>query len=111
VFLAEGKSRTKAPTSAMPAIASGASAAAHEALNLIEEVKRGLLEVTCPLRILYSHGDRSIHPRSAQFVYDRVASTDKELVDLQKSGHVITMDTEWEQVAAASHRFIRQRGL
>lgn len=84
-------------------------AAAHETMKLISEVKRVLPEVACPLLILYSRGDPTIHPQSAQLVYDRVRATDKAIIALQASGHVITIDCEWRQVAAETYRFIQQR--
>jgi carboxylesterase len=84
-------------------------AAAHETMKLIGEVKRALPEVACPLLVIYSRSDATIHPRSAQFVYDRVRSTDKAIIALQASGHVITLDCEWQQVAEESYRFVQQR--
>lgn len=85
------------------------TAAAHEAMKLIGEVKRILPEVACPLLVFYSRGDPTIHPQSAQLVYDRVCSADKAIVALQESGHVITIDREWRQVAEETYRFIQQR--
>ncbi|MCE7988802.1 MAG: hypothetical protein DYG89_47205 [Caldilinea sp. CFX5] len=72
-------------------------------MKLIGEVKRILPEVTCPLLVIYSRGDPTIHPQSAQLVYDRVRSTDKAIIALQASGHVITIDGEWRQVAEESY--------
>lgn len=85
------------------------TAAAHEAMKLIGEAKHILPEITCPLLVIYSRGDPTIHPESAQFVYDRVRSTDKAISALQESGHVITLDREWRQVAEKTYRFIQQR--
>jgi carboxylesterase len=85
------------------------AAAAHEAMKLIGEVKRVLPRVTCPLLVIYSRGDPTIHPQSAQLVYDQVGSSDKTVIALERSGHIITVDCEWQQMAEASYRFIRQR--
>jgi len=81
--------------------------AAHELLKLIRQVRRLLPQVTCPLLIIHSTGDTTIHPRSAQFTYERAGSTDKELVTLHNSGHCITVDSEWEAVAAKTYEFIQ----
>jgi carboxylesterase len=78
-------------------------------MKLIGEMKRILPEIACPLLVFYSRGDPTIHPQSVQLVYDRVRSTDKAIVALQASGHVITIDREWQQVAEESYRFIQQR--
>ncbi len=81
--------------------------AAHELLKLIWRVRRLLSQVTCPLLIIHSTLDTAIHPTSAQFTYDRAGSSDKELVTLRNSGHCITVDSEWEAVAAKTCEFIQ----
>ena len=83
-------------------------AASHEVMKFIEQVKRCLPQVTCPILIIYSTVDDTIHPDSAQFVYDGVSSTDKEIITLHNSGHVLTLDSEWEQVAEQTYQFIRK---
>ena len=81
--------------------------AAHELLKLIFRVRRLLPQVTCPLLIIHSIGDRAVHPRSARYTYERVGSADKELVTLYNSGHAITVDSEWEFVAEKTCEFIQ----
>jgi carboxylesterase len=80
--------------------------AAHELLKLTSNVKRLLPQVTHPLLIIYSSDDETVHPDGAQFVYERVGSTDKDLLALHDSGHVITVDAEWQQVAEKTYCFI-----
>jgi carboxylesterase len=82
------------------------TAPAHELMKLTAQVKRLLPQVRCPLLIIYSTADRAIHPRSAPCTYERVGSRDKELVTLHNSGHVITVDREWEFVAQKTYQFI-----
>jgi len=43
--------------------------------------------------------------------YERIGSTDKELVTLRNSGHCLTVDSEWEAVAEKSYEFIREHLL
>ena len=81
--------------------------AAHELLKLILQVRRLLPKVTCPLLIIHSTLDQSIHPRSAHYTYERAGATDKELVRLHNSGHCLTVDSEWESVAERTYTFIR----
>jgi carboxylesterase len=81
--------------------------AAHELLKLIRRVRRVLPQVTCPLLIIHSALDTSIHPTSARRTYERVGSTDKELITLHNSGHCITVDSEWELVAKRTYAFIQ----
>ena len=77
-------------------------------MKFIQQVKRCLPQVTCPILLIQSTADDSIHPDSAQFIYDQVNSTEKEIVTLHNSGHVLTLDSEWEQVAEQTYQFIRK---
>ncbi|MCS7282616.1 MAG: alpha/beta fold hydrolase [Anaerolineae bacterium] len=81
--------------------------AAHELLKLIYHVRRRLSRVTCPLLIFYGTRDRAIHPRSAFYTYERVRSTEKELVVLHNSGHCLTVDAEWVTVAEKTWAFLQ----
>jgi carboxylesterase len=85
------------------------SFATHELLKLSRQVQRLLPQVTCPLLVIHSTLDRTIHPSSAPLTYDRAASTDKELVTLHNSGHCLTVDSEWESVAEKTYQFIQER--
>lgn len=82
-------------------------AAAAELLKLGARVRRLLPRVTCPLLIVYSVRDLDIHPDSARITYERVASTDKELLPLYNSGHGLTVDSEWQFVAEKTYGFIQ----
>jgi carboxylesterase len=81
--------------------------AAHELLKLIRQVRRLLPQVTCPLLVIHSTLDTSIHPTSAHRTYEQAGSTDKELITLHNSGHCITVDSEWELVARKTYEFIQ----
>ena len=83
-------------------------AAAHELLKLITRVRGLLPRITCPLLIIHSTGDRSIHARSAMRTYARAGSTDRELVTIEASGHCITVDKEWAFVAARTYEWIER---
>jgi len=58
---------------------------------------------------VHSWLDRDIRPESASLVYDRVGSTDKELLMVKNSGHALTVDSEWERVAEQTYQFIQAR--
>ena len=79
--------------------------AAHELLKLIRQVRQLLPRVTCPVLVIHSTLDQYIHPTSAQCTYERVGSTDKELITLHNSGHCITVDSEWTFVAQKTYDF------
>ena len=50
-------------------------------------------------------GDLAIHPESARRTYERIGSTDKQLLTLHDSGHCITVDRQWQTVAASTWDF------
>ncbi len=82
--------------------------AAHEVLKLIRETKRLLAQVTCPVLVMHSTKDPEINPASARYVYDRISSTDKQIILLHNSGHVLALDSEWETVAENTYEFIHE---
>jgi len=84
--------------------------AAAELLKLMLRVRWTLRQVTCPALLIYSAGDRAIHPQSAQRTFRRLGSTDKRLVRLETSGHCITVDVRWQFVAEETYEFIRAHG-
>jgi carboxylesterase len=86
-----------------------AAAASEVLIKLNAEVIRLLPRVSCPLLIVYSTKDPSVGEKGIQLIYDQVSSTDKELVTLHESGHVLTVDSEWEVVAEKSYQFIMER--
>jgi carboxylesterase len=80
------------------------AAGVHELMKLTRQVRR-LPQVSPPLLVVYSTADQTIHPNSAPFTYEQVGSEDKELVTLHNSGHILTVDGEWEAVAEKTYQF------
>ena len=78
-------------------------------MQLINLVKADLHKMEKPILIMQSYGDGTVNPSSANFIYKRVASTDKSIIFLHNSGHVITCDCEKEQVFEEVHNFISKR--
>jgi len=82
------------------------TSAVHELLKLNWHVRRSLRQVQCPLLLVHSTLDRTIAANSAQYVYDHAGSRDKQLVTLHNSGHCLTVDSEWQDVADVTSGFI-----
>ena len=72
----------------------------------MQRVRRLLPRASCPMLIIRSALDESIHRNSAQYTYERVGSSHRELTTLHDSGHGITVDSEWELVAEKTYEFI-----
>jgi carboxylesterase len=80
--------------------------AVYQVLRLQLEVRRLLPTLRVPLLIVYSPRDQMIHPSSAAYTYARAGSQDKQMMALERSGHALTVDVEWEQVAERTYKFI-----
>lgn len=77
-------------------------------LDLIQAVREGLPKVTCPLLVMQGLKDRLVAPSTAQYIYDNVASADKELVWFENSGHCIPVDAQKELSFKAAYAWIRK---
>ncbi len=69
-------------------------------------IKKDLQKITQPILIIHSKGDKSVTIKNAQIIYDNVSSTEKKVVLLERSGHIITKDVEKEKVFEAVADFI-----
>ena len=67
-------------------------------LDLIESVKTDLPRVTCPTLLIQSRREHTVRPESATYIHNRLGATEKQLIWLEKSGHVVTLDIERETV-------------
>jgi carboxylesterase len=67
-----------------------------------------LPEIEVPAMVLQSRVDHVVPPETADIIYDRISSRDKELVRLENSYHVVSMDWEHDLVAERAIRFMRR---
>jgi len=74
--------------------------------RLLHEARGSLARVQVPVLIMQGRCDRTIPADSAQILFDRLGTKDKELVWWPNSGHAITVDTEREAVWARAYAFI-----
>ena len=81
--------------------------ATHEVMRLSKEVRLNLPQIGCPALIVQGALDPDLDPGCAQIVYDGVRSKEKEILILNNSSHVLTIDFEWEQLAEKTYQFIR----
>lgn len=80
----------------------------HHLLELINRTKEHLAKVDIPLLVIQSLSDHTVRPDSARYIYDHVSSADKELVWLENSGHIVTLDSEREIVFAQIAAFLQR---
>ncbi|MBN1264019.1 MAG: alpha/beta fold hydrolase [Anaerolineales bacterium] len=77
---------------------------------LLAKMRKNLLKIQIPALILHSRSDRVVSYRHAERIMHRLATQDKRLVLLEKSGHVITRDVEREQVLDEITAFLKHCG-
>lgn len=78
-------------------------------LRFTKSVRDNLADVTCPILVMHSHNDHTAHPQNAELIHSGVSSTDKQLVWLDRSYHVLTLDHDREEVYERTYEFIRAR--
>lgn len=82
------------------------TSALHEFVKLMKYVESNIGRITVPIRIFHSREDHVVAPRNAIFIYEQVGSTDKELIWLDNSYHVSTLDFDKDKIFADSYNFI-----
>lgn len=81
--------------------------AAAELRHFQRYVLKRLRHIQSPVLVIYSLGDRSIHPRSGEQTVQRLSKyVPVEKMVLQQSGHAVVVDAEWEKVAERTYSFI-----
>jgi carboxylesterase len=77
-------------------------------LIALGEATRPLVpDIEAPALIIQSRIDHVVPPDTADYIYDHIASRDKELMRLEHSYHVISMDYEHDLAAERAVRFMR----
>jgi len=82
---------------------------AGEVYLLQRQVLRVLSHIHQPTLIFQGRRDAALDPQAAQIVHDGLASTDKTLVWLERSGHNLLADGERESVWAQSYAWMMER--
>ena len=85
------------------------TAATYSMLKFVKGVRDELPDVKCPVLIMHSHNDHTAHPDNAELINERVSSTDKQLVWLDRSFHVLTLDHDKQEVFERTYEFIKAR--
>ena len=66
-----------------------------------------LPDVRAPLLLIHSRLDQGVPPDNMPYIHGLVASTGKEMVWLERSGHVVTEDYDKETVFARAYSFVQ----
>lgn len=82
--------------------------AAHFMLRQLKRARMGMPSVTAPILVMHGRNDHTVSPSNARLIHDTVGSKDKELVWLERSYHVVTLDHDRDEVFERTHRFITE---
>jgi carboxylesterase len=82
--------------------------AMRNTLELIENVKENLYQVTAPILVIHALKDITTSPSSSEYIYNNVSSKIKELLWLEKSNHIVLLDYEKEMVFEKIKAFIEK---
>ena len=85
------------------------TAGAHQMLKMLRRARMSLGAVTAPILIMHGRNDKTVLPFNAYVIHDGVGSTDKEIVHMEKSSHVITLDYDKDEVYERTYAFINDR--
>lgn len=78
----------------------------RELLRLQAAVRPLLPKIHQPILIVQGRLDRTVDPSAPQEIYDRVSSSDKELLWLDRSTHCVALDCERHQLFEATRRLL-----
>jgi len=84
--------------------------AVQQLLDLARQVRAELPRVRVPALVVQSRADHVVPAGNAQYIYEHLGSTTKELVRLNHSYHVISLDNDFDLVVDRCVRFMRKIG-
>jgi len=77
-----------------------------ELRDLLAEMRRSLPQVNVPVLLMHSRQDESVPPKNVHRIYDCLGTSDKQILWVENSGHVITREPERQRVFEAALAFI-----
>jgi carboxylesterase len=85
--------------------------ALRETERMLADVRARLHELRCPILMVHARDDEITSIDSVERLFDSLPQADKELVVLENSYHMITVDNDRQEVVAALDRFSRRLSL
>ena len=79
----------------------------HELVDLIDDVKNFLPNITAPILIMHGEDDHTAQPRSARYIMDNVGSERKFITTVANSGHLLPLDENRDFVFEEIANFLR----
>jgi carboxylesterase len=79
-----------------------------ELRDLLAEMRRSLPKVSAPVLLVQSRQDESVPAHNMQRIYEALGTSDKQMLWVENSGHVITREPERQRVFEATEAFIQR---
>lgn len=80
--------------------------AVYQFQKLLHLTKHHFSEIACPLMVIQSLDDDSVQPRSAQAILNKTISHIKEVLMIDRGGHLVLLSAAKETVCHAVHEFL-----
>jgi len=77
-------------------------------LELLSHVRNDLQDITVPALLIQSTKDNTVHPPNVWLVHKLLGSSDKTVIEVNRSYHVITVDYDKDIVKEKTYEFIRR---
>lgn len=74
----------------------------------IKQVSQEIEKITQPALLMQSRLDKTVNPESVIHIKERMTRTSPEVIILEKSGHILPLGLEREEVAVRAAGFIRK---
>ncbi len=85
--------------------------AAASALELIDLVIPLVPAITIPTLIIQGQRNTVVEPTQASWLHRNIGSSDKKIVRLPRSDHLVALDRERDQVIAAAKAFVLEQNV
>ncbi len=79
---------------------------AIELLKLVRSAKATLPLINIPALIIHSSLDETVPPGNGHFIHKRLGSSQKKLLTVNRSGHVVTRGVDKDEIYKAVHQFV-----
>jgi carboxylesterase len=75
---------------------------------LMRHTRRRLTQIDVPLLLIFAQHDRVVSREALNYIWPRVATTDKQQLILERGGHIVTEDYDKEIAFAAIAQFLKR---
>ncbi|MDM5292024.1 alpha/beta fold hydrolase [Peribacillus simplex] len=108
-FIPEGKPDIKDDTTKEVTYDQVPSKAINQLLDIMEHTSQLLKNITCPILLFHSPEDHVVPDLCSYQIYETVMSSDKEMVPLENSYHVASLDHDKDHIIERSCQFIQKQ--